>query len=68
MDRPLNTNFHSALQAEQVQVLYRNIPAAIGANVLNASVLAGVLLPAVPACPYCRLVVEGSMANKYRIK
>ncbi|MEP7152443.1 MAG: PAS domain-containing protein, partial [Nitrospira sp.] len=48
MDRPLHTNLSSALQAEQVQVLYRNMPTGVVASALNAAILAAVEWPVVP--------------------
>lgn len=48
MDRPLHTNLPSALQAEQVQVLYRNMPRGVVASALNAAILAAVEWPVVP--------------------
>ncbi len=48
MERPLHTNLPSALQAEQVQVLYRNMPTGVVASALNAAILAAVEWPVVP--------------------
>ena len=48
MDRPLHTTLHSTLQAEQVQVLYRNMPTGMLANAVNAGILTLVEWPVVP--------------------
>ena len=47
MDRPLHTKLPSSLQAEQVQVLYRNMPTGVIASALNAAILAAVEWPVV---------------------
>ena len=48
MDRPLRTKLHSTLQAEQVQVLYHNMPTGMLANAVNAGILTLVEWPVVP--------------------
>ncbi|MBI4001283.1 MAG: hypothetical protein HY348_05825, partial [Nitrospira defluvii] len=48
MDRPLHTNLLSALQAEQVHVLYRNMPTGVLASAVNAAILSAVEWPVVP--------------------
>ena len=48
MDRPRHINLPSALQAEQSQVLYRNMPTGVIASALNAAILAAVEWPVVP--------------------
>ena len=48
MDRPLHTKLPSSLQADQVQVLYRNMPTGVLANAVNAGILALVEWPVVP--------------------
>ena len=47
MDRPRQVNLPSALQAEQVQLLYRNMPTGVIASALNAAILAAVEWPVV---------------------
>jgi len=48
MDRPPLTHLPSALQAEQVQVLYRNMPTGVLASAANAAILTAVEWTVVP--------------------
>ncbi|HVG03290.1 MAG TPA: PAS domain-containing protein, partial [Nitrospira sp.] len=47
MDRPPHIHLHSALQAEQVRVLYRNMPIGLLVSAVNAPILAAVEWPVV---------------------
>src|SRR6187401_2903527 len=45
MDRPPDTDLHSALQAEQVRVLYGNMPIGLQVSAVNSVILAAVEWP-----------------------
>ncbi len=47
MDHPPHTDLHSALQTEQVRILYRNMPVGILVSAVNAFILAAVEWPVV---------------------
>jgi PAS domain S-box-containing protein len=51
MDRPTDTDPAPNLQAQQVQVLYRNMPSGLLASAVNAGILAAVEWPVVPHTP-----------------
>jgi PAS domain S-box-containing protein len=48
MDRPLHTNPLLTLHAEQVEVLYRNMPMGVLVSAVNSAILAAVEWPVVP--------------------